>query len=136
LQEWDNGDVSTLVYDGDCAFCTSSVRLMERLRLRADHVIPWQHADLAALGLTAEVCQKKLQWVADDRRISDGHRAIARLLLANALPWRPLGALLLVPPVSWLASVVYDLVAANRSKLPGGTPACAVPPRDEDKQAS
>ena len=128
--------MSSLVFDGDCAFCTSSVKAMQRLGLKADAVTPWQRADLGALNLTPAQCQAKLQWVADDGRISDGHRAIARLLLANALPWKTLGALLLIPPVSWLGSVVYDLVAANRSKLPGGTPACALPPQNENPQAS
>lgn len=128
--------MSTLVFDGDCAFCTSSVKAMQRLGLKADEVTPWQRADLPTLKLTPEQCRQKLQWVADDGRIDSGHRAVARLLLANALPWKPIGLLLLMPPISWLASVVYDLVAANRSKLPGGTPACAAPPQNEDKQAS
>jgi predicted DCC family thiol-disulfide oxidoreductase YuxK len=118
---------ATLVYDGDCGFCTTSVRWVTRLHLGADVVIPWQQADLAALGLTAQQCQAKLQWV-DGGRTSSGHEAVARLLLRSALPWRPLGALLLLPPVSWLAARAYDLIAANRTRLPGGTPACALPP--------
>lgn len=128
--------MNTLVYDGDCAFCTSSVRWMRRLGLRADVVVPWQHADLPSLGLTAEPCRERLQWVASDGRVSSGHRAIARLLLASPLLWRPLGLLLLVPPVSWLAALAYDLVAANRYRLPGGTPACALPPDRPRAKAS
>ena len=120
--------MTALVYDGDCAFCTSSVRLLLRLRVRADTVIAWQHADLPALGLTPEQCQAKLQWVADDRTVSSGHEAVARLLLGSALPWRLCGRLLLVPPVSWLAARAYAWVADNRHRLPGGTPACALPP--------
>lgn len=126
---------ATLVYDGDCGFCTSSVRWLVRLRLRADTVVPWQQADLPALGLTRAQCEAKVQWVADDGRLSSGHEALARLLLHSALPWRPLGALLLVPPVSWLASWVYDWVADHRGSLPGGTPACALP-QDERPHAS
>lgn len=117
---------TTLVYDGDCAFCTSCVHLSERLHLRADTVIAWQHADLTALGLTAEQCQQALQWV-DGGRVSSGHEAVARFLLASPLPWRPLGALLLVPPVSWVARLAYRWVADHRASLPGGTPACALP---------
>lgn len=119
--------MSTLVFDGDCAFCASSVRFMERLGLRADVVIPWQYADLAALGLTAPMCQEQLQWV-DDGRISSGHEAVARLLLANGVFWRPLGRLLLLPPFSWLAARVYAWIADHRHQLPGGTPACQVTP--------
>ncbi len=122
--------MTTLVYDGDCAFCTSSVRWVRRARLRVDAVTAWQHADLAALGLTPEQCEAKLQWVADDGSVSSGHEAVARLLLGSALPWRPLGRLLLVPPLSWVAAGAYAWVAANRHRLPGGTPACALPPGD------
>ena len=118
--------MTTFVYDGDCGFCTSSVHLMERLRIRADVVIPWQHADLDALGLTAEECRAAAQWVGDSRR--SGHLAFAAVLEASG-PWRPVGLLLRAPGVSWLAARVYDWVAAHRMSLPGGTPACAVPPR-------
>lgn len=122
--------MSTLVYDGDCAFCTSSVRAAERLRLRPGRVVAWQHADLPALGLTPEQCQDSLQWVADDGRVSSGHEAVARLLLDGALPWRAVGALLLLPPFSWVAARVYRWVADHRGSLPGGTPACALPQED------
>lgn len=117
---------TTLVYDGDCAFCTSCVHLAERLRLRADRVIAWQHADLESLGLSEAQCQQALQWV-DSGRISSGHEAVARFLLASARPWRLVGFLLLMPPLSWVARVAYRWIANHRSSLPGGTPACALP---------
>jgi predicted DCC family thiol-disulfide oxidoreductase YuxK len=122
--------MTTLVYDGDCGFCTTATRGVKRLRLRADTVIAWQHADLDVLGLTPEQCDLKLQWVADDGAISSGHEAVARLLLHSALPWRPLGSLMLLPPFSWIAARAYGWIAAHRGQLPGGTPACAVPPSD------
>lgn len=122
--------MTTLVYDGDCGFCTSAVRWTGRLRLQPGTVTPWQTADLPRLGLTQQQCEAKLQWVADDGRVSSGHEAVARLLLHSALPWRLPGLLLLTPPLSWLAAWVYTTVAANRGKLPGGTPACALPPAE------
>jgi predicted DCC family thiol-disulfide oxidoreductase YuxK len=121
--------VTTLVFDGDCAFCTSSVGLMERLRVRADVVVPWQHADLDALGLTPEQCQDKLQWVADDGTVRSGHEAVAHLLLGSGGVWPLPGRLLLAPGISWAAARLYAWVAAHRTSLPGGTPACALPPR-------
>ncbi len=120
--------MTTLVYDGDCGFCTSAVRWVARLGLDPGTVTPWQTADLPSLGLTQQQCEEKLQWVADGGRVSSGHEAVARLLLHSALPWRLPGALLLTPPLSWLAARVYTAVAAHRGKLPGGTPACALPP--------
>jgi predicted DCC family thiol-disulfide oxidoreductase YuxK len=41
--------------------------------------------------------------------------------------WGLVGRVLLIPPVSWLAALGYELVAHNRSKLPGATDACALP---------
>jgi predicted DCC family thiol-disulfide oxidoreductase YuxK len=125
--------VTTLVYDGDCAFCTSSVYLMERLRIHPDVVIPWQHADLGALGLTAEQCSDKVQWVGDDGEHRSGHEAIAQLLLGSRA-WRPVGRLLLTPGFSPAAGRLYDWVAAHRTSLPGGTPACAVPSAEKHRR--
>jgi predicted DCC family thiol-disulfide oxidoreductase YuxK len=34
-----------------------------------------------------------------------------------------------LPGIRSLAGVIYRWVARNRSRLPGGTPACAVPPK-------
>jgi len=113
-----------LIYDGDCAFCTSCARLIERrVRPRAD-VVPWQFADLDALGVSAERATAAVQWVGEDGGVRSGHEAIAATLLAGGAPWRPLGRLLLLPGFTRLAGWTYELVAANRYRLPGGTPAC------------
>jgi predicted DCC family thiol-disulfide oxidoreductase YuxK len=100
---------------------------MRRLRLSAEAVIPWQEADLDALGLTPEQCAAKLQWVGDRGVTQSGHLAIASLLEANG-PWRPVGRLLRARWVSPLAARAYDWVSAHRMSLPGGTPACQLPP--------
>lgn len=121
---------ATLVYDGDCAFCTRSVEAIGWLRLAQPRIVAFQHADLPALGLTREQCEHELQWVAADGRTVGGAAAVARLLRASGPPWSLLGALLSVPPLCWLAAGVYRLVADNRSRLPGGTPACALPPSE------
>lgn len=125
-----------LVYDGDCAICTKLSRVVTtRLRARpADFAVTaYQHADLAALGLTADQCDAALQWVAADGRVSPAEGAVARTFLASRMPFRPLGALLLVPGVRTLAGVLYRWVARNRHRLPGGTPACSMPAADRPR---
>ncbi|MGA8046763.1 MAG: DCC1-like thiol-disulfide oxidoreductase family protein [Dermatophilaceae bacterium] len=119
-----------LVFDGDCGVCTRFARLSTRLRRRsADYAVaPWQTLDLTTLGLTPQQCDAAVQWVAGDGSVSSSQDAIARSLLAARAPVRPLGALILAPGVNTLAGVVYRWVAANRSRLPGGTPACSLPP--------
>jgi predicted DCC family thiol-disulfide oxidoreductase YuxK len=120
----------TLVFDGDCAFCTSSVHWAERWCRPAARFVPWQQLDLGAHGLTQEQVTTSVQWLrprTSARPIPSGAAAIARLLLRSRWPFRPVGALMLVPPISWLAAGTYRLVANNRYRLPGGTPACAMP---------
>lgn len=120
----------TLVFDGDCAFCSSSVRWAKRWCRPAVRFVPWQSLDLAAHGLTEEAVTSSVQWLrprTSAKPIPSGAAAVARTLLRSRWPFRPLGALLLVPPFSWLGAGLYRLVANNRYRLPGGTPACAVP---------
>jgi predicted DCC family thiol-disulfide oxidoreductase YuxK len=116
----------TLVFDGDCAFCTRSVEWIPRRAARQITVTPWQFADLDALGLTAEACTRELQFV-DNEKIYGGHRAVAQLLRRSGFVLRTIGRLMETPPISWLAAFVYRKVAENRYRLPGGTAACAMP---------
>jgi predicted DCC family thiol-disulfide oxidoreductase YuxK len=122
--------MATLLYDGDCGFCTTSAAFIERRIPTRATVIAYQYADLATLGVTEEQAAEELQWVADDGTVSAGHAAIARLLTDAGGLWSVPGRIMLVPPLSWLAAVAYRLTAANRHRLPGGTAACALPPRD------
>lgn len=115
------------VFDGDCGFCTSSVRLLRRWVPTRVRVTPWQRVDLALLGLTRAECEEAVQWVGADGTRSAGSDAVARLLGTSHRAWRIVGAALLRRPVAPLAQRVYRLVAANRHRFPGGTPACALP---------
>lgn len=116
-----------LVYDGDCAFCTSSVEFIARRLRTGAELVAWQHADLASLGVTREQAQHEVVWVDRNGRSSGGAQAVAALLRDCGGGWRPVGVLLALPPFSWVAHGVYRLVARNRHRLPGGTPACALP---------
>jgi predicted DCC family thiol-disulfide oxidoreductase YuxK len=114
-----------LVYDGDCGFCTACVRFVRR-RVRPDaDVTPWQTADLAALGVTAERASHEVLWVTPVGAVYGGAQAIARLLLRAGGGWAPLGAVLTLPGARWIAAAIYRAVADHRERLPGGT-ACAV----------
>jgi len=128
-----------LVFDGDCGFCTTSVRWFERQFPDAFATTPYQFTDLEVLGLTPEECAEKVQWIEDvaapRTTRSEGARAVSAMVrhggrsIGGALgaAWRAAGTVADVVPVSLLADVVYAAVAANRQRLPGGTPACAMP---------
>ncbi|NVI91371.1 DUF393 domain-containing protein [Actinomadura sp. BRA 177] len=116
-----------LVYDGDCGFCTSSVRFLERHVPVQATVVAFQFADLDALGTTAERAQHEVLWIDRTGRVSGGAEAIGRMLTAADGLWRVPGVVMRVPPVSWIAHGVYRLVANNRQRMPGGTAACMLP---------
>lgn len=116
-----------LLYDGDCAFCTRCAGLLERIGPAAE-IVPWQFADLAELGVTEAQATEAVQLVGVDGAVRSGHEAIAVVLGAAGWFWRFVGRALVLPGISWIAAKVYRLVADNRYRLPGGTPACAVDP--------
>jgi predicted DCC family thiol-disulfide oxidoreductase YuxK len=68
-----------LAYDGDCAFCTSSVRLLAKIGPAAE-MVAWQQTDLNVLGLTEEAASAAVQWVEVDGTIRSGHEAVAAAL--------------------------------------------------------
>ncbi|MGE9807845.1 MULTISPECIES: thiol-disulfide oxidoreductase DCC family protein [unclassified Janibacter] len=120
----------TLIYDGDCGVCTKLSGVVSRhVRRRPDDYVigAYQYLDLDALGVTAQQCDEALQWVAADGTVSAAQDAVARLLIAGRWWLRPAGWALLLPGVNQLAGAVYRWVAANRHRLPGGTPACSMP---------
>jgi len=116
-----------LVYDGECGFCTTCVRFIERRIPSSAEIVAWQFADLPGLGTTAERAERELLWVHASGEVVGGAEAVAELLVDAGGGWRLLGRLMRLPPVGWFAVIGYRLVAANRHRLPGGTPACALP---------
>jgi len=120
--------LAVLVYDGDCGFCTTSARRVARWSTGSLEVVPWQSADLDALGLTPQQCSSAVQLVEPTGRTSGGV-AVAGALLACRQPYRAAGSLLAWRPMRPLVEGAYAIVAANRHRLPGST--CRVSDRDE-----
>jgi predicted DCC family thiol-disulfide oxidoreductase YuxK len=125
-----------LVYDGECGFCSTSVRWLESRFPHTFSAVPYQRTDLDLLGLTEHECHERVQWVGDVAAPvttrATGARAVGALLrrggseragVAGAA-WRVVGSLTTVRPTSWAAAGIYSLVASNRQRLPGGTPTC------------
>ncbi|WP_460307052.1 thiol-disulfide oxidoreductase DCC family protein [Actinocorallia aurea] len=120
---------NVLLFDGDCGFCTTCVAFIER-RIRPDaEILPHQWQDLASYGTTADRAADEILWITPSGEILGGARAVAAMLRSSPAPWRPLGRLLTLPPLTWAAHAAYRITARNRHRLPGGTPACALPPR-------
>ena len=122
-----------LIFDGDCAFCTSSAQWLA-LRLRRARgpnarLVPWQFAGSSPRsGQPRSVPSARLSWVAMDGGIHGGAAAFAKWLEFRGGAYRVAGRLMDLPFVRKQAAAVYRLIAKNRHRMPGGSPACALPP--------
>lgn len=118
---------SVLIFDGDCGFCTTTANYIKAHSSVAIEIQPWQWIELADFGLTKEQASAKVQLVVDGQ-VYAGHKSFAMILRIQKQWWfKLLGAILVIPPFSWGARLGYFYVAKYRHKLPGGTPACALP---------
>ena len=122
------GAAATLIFDGDCGFCTSTANVIVRRSSVPITAHAWQLTDVAQFGLTEAQTAERVYLVLGDETFG-GHLAFAYLLFIQR-NWflKALGWLLTVPPLCWLAAPGYALVARYRHRLPGGTPACKLPP--------
>ncbi len=119
-----------LVYDGDCAFCTTWVERLRKVLPRFPEALPYQWIDYAELGLDEHDVTRYAWYIAPTHQLG-GHLAFSALLRIQRGPWwRFAGWLVATPPFSWAAWLGYAIISANRHRLPGGTPACALPPSE------
>lgn len=117
----------TLIFDGDCGFCTSTANWIVKHSKTPVTAVPWQRTDVTQYGLLEPQVANKV-YVVVDSKTAGGHEAVAELLKLqnNKFLWF-LGWLSLVPPFCFVGAIFYRLVAKYRHKLPGGTPACKLP---------
>ncbi len=116
-----------LVFDGDCAFCTTWVNRLEAWLPVFPPTTPWQWIELDDHALSRDDVDR-YAWVITPSHQYAGHLAFSALLrMQPVAALRFVGHLLATPPFSFIAAIGYRFVAANRSRLPGGTPACALP---------
>jgi predicted DCC family thiol-disulfide oxidoreductase YuxK len=119
----------TIVYDGMCHLCSSSIAWIAR-RVAADRVefTPVQSAEgaeaLKAAGLNM-LDPKSFIVVSNGRSLLKSAAVIAALNKVGGI-WRPIAWLLKLLPVSF-ADKVYDWVATNRYKWFGRRETCFIP---------
>jgi predicted DCC family thiol-disulfide oxidoreductase YuxK len=99
-------------------------------------IVAWQFTDLPELGLTEQQATDAVQWVQIDGTVRSGHEAIATVLNTAGPIWKIIGRMVLLPGISWMAAKVYRLVADNRYRLPGSTPACARSPARTQREST
>ena len=117
-----------MLNDADCGFCMRAATLVPRLGADVD-AATIQSVDLAHWGVDEERAVVEMPYVHPDGRVEYGHRAWAAILATGPLPWRLVARAMRTRAVDPLARRAYHWVAANRSRLPGGTPACSLEDR-------
>ena len=115
-----------MIFDGDCAFCSSSARVLRKLTKNNLPIEPYQFLKLSDYDLNEELTSKAVYYVTSQESYA-GAKAIARFLLDSKTPWALLGFLLNLPVIISIAELVYAWIAKNRHRLPGGTPECSLP---------
>lgn len=118
-----------LFFDGECGFCSSSVRRVFRLDRRGRiSFAPLQGKLAASLGFSSHAAKDGGTMVLlreADGRIFTHSDSWIELGAALGGPWRICALFRLVPKP--LRDWVYRTVAANRYRLPAGPLLCEVP---------
>jgi predicted DCC family thiol-disulfide oxidoreductase YuxK len=122
-----------LLFDGDCAFCSSCARWLQRRVATPTRLAAWQHTDIGTLGVTVAEADESVVMVGVDLRRTHGPEAIASLLrTSTSSAWRAAGVALGLRPVLAVAWPIYRFIGRNRHRLPGGTPQCSLPAAERD----
>lgn len=122
-----NSSVPVLIFDGDCGFCTTTANWIKKNSKVALEIAPYQWTELGQYGLTTEEAAAKVQVVVGDK-VFAGHYCMSKLLLIQPnILLKLVGAVMVLPGLDSISARVYEWIAANRQKLPGGTPACKLP---------
>ena len=125
------GPDPVLMYDGDCAMCTGSVRLV----LRLDRSGQFRFLSIGSetgkhlyreLGLDPETPDTVVLLARGNAYVKSD--AILRTAILLGLPWSVLGVGLLLP--ERLRDFVYDFVARNRKRFQRA-PRCHIPSAKE-----
>ena len=117
-----------LLFDGDCAFCSSCARALVRWVPGPAVIEPWQQIELSPLGVTIDEVDAAIVMVGVDLQHTAGPEAAADLFRSStATPWRVAGRILGLRPVLVVVWPLYRWIARNRHRMPGGTAQCALP---------
>lgn len=119
-----NGPATTLIFDGDCGFCTRCVTWGLRKLTAFPNPLPFQAIDPASYGLSNKDVRKSV-WLIAGNTVLSGARAVAWILKGQKnVFWRLLGRFIDWCPIRPIAALGYRLVAINRHRLPGASTEC------------
>ncbi|MEU1303869.1 thiol-disulfide oxidoreductase DCC family protein [Streptomyces shenzhenensis] len=119
-----------LAYDGDCGFCQTSIDRIRDLAAPTLKAMPWQFLPTESTSPHRRRLDREVLLLDGDSVLAGGADALARYVgTSPSRAYRALAVMVRLPGIRACARVIYRWVSSNRHRLPGGTPACAVPPR-------
>ncbi len=110
---------TAIIYDGACGFCAKNLKWIRRLDwLKKFETLPFQDDAVYTRfpQLKREECEKAMHAVLPNQSTFAGAEAFREVFLRMPLTC-PLGLILCVPPVMWVAQRCYRVVAAHRHSL-------------------
>jgi len=115
----------TLVFDGNCGFCTRSRNLLVRLdRHHRIHTLAYQQPHVPPqFGIDRDQLARAAYWFDADGTHCSGAAAINSALSAALGTQLPL-QLYRLPGIHQLQDTAYHWIATHRHRLPGTTPWC------------
>lgn len=118
----------TLIFDGDCGFCSTVANWLNARFRYPVAVVPYQWVDLTVFNLTLEEAAAAVRYLTADGTMLSGAAAIAAALKACRNPLLRLAGLILgLKILTPITNPGYRLLARYRHRLPGGTPTCKLP---------
>lgn len=128
-------EAPVLFFDGHCHLCNESVRWLLRLdRRRLLHYAPLQGETAERLFREKGVNRESLPdsiILYDGLRILTGFYALAGIARLFWPQGRMIWALFGYPPISWIGSGLYRLVAIVRYRIFGRTEYCSVGKKED-----
>ena len=122
---------ATLIFDGDCGFCTRCVVWGTSKLSAFPNPKAFQNIDPASYGLTDKDVREAV-WLISGSTILSGARAVAWIIKQQSgIGWRVLGQFIDWCPIRPFAKVGYRLVAKNRHRLPGASTSCKLVSADD-----
>jgi len=117
-----------LLFDGDCAFCSSTARWLHARVPTPTALEPWQWTELEPLGVSVDEVDVAVVLVDVNLHKTHGPEAFAGFLRSSTSGfWRGCGRVLGLRPALVVAWPVYRWIARNRHRMPGGTAQCSLP---------
>ena len=123
---------AVVLFDGDCAFCQRSVRLLKSFdwfgRLAFQNARDRELWPASAEPLSMPALLEEMHVVTPDRRRAFAGFSAFRWMAWRMLPTLPLAPLLHLPGAAWIGNRVYRWIAKNRYKLvPCHDGVCQIP---------